>query len=368
MAILRSILAISLLALAACAPRGVVELDPSAAGVGESYPVFVGTSREPDPVRRFGAGRSTDLLLGRYDISVPPAHTPGNIEWPRAAPDPLTDFLATSETLFENGAGFQAALKQELSTRPRGERTAVVYVHGFNNTFADGLYRLAQMAHDFDLPDVAVHYSWPSAANPLGYGYDRDSLLFARDGLEELLRLVRGAGAENILLVGHSLGGLLTMEVLRQIAIADDRRLQRALAGVVLISPDIDVDLFRKQASRIGALPQPFVIFASEKDRALQLSARLTGQAGRLGTQTDPGVLAELEVTIFDVTAFSNGPIGHFSAATSPALIRILRLLPGIDRAFARDRAGRAGLLPGTVLTVQNATQVILSPTTVRTE
>ncbi|MEO1398386.1 MAG: hypothetical protein AAFU56_05910, partial [Pseudomonadota bacterium] len=61
------------------------------------------------------------------------------------------------------------------------------------------------------------------------------------------------------------------------------------------------------------------------------------------------------------VTGFSSG-IGHFTAGTSPALIGLLGQLAEVDRAFEQDRAGRAGLVPGTVLTVQNATQVILTP------
>ncbi len=45
----------------------------------------------------------------------------------------------------------------------------MVFVHGFNNTFADGLHRTAQIRHDFEIPGVAVHYAWPSAGNALGY-------------------------------------------------------------------------------------------------------------------------------------------------------------------------------------------------------
>jgi hypothetical protein len=43
-------------------------------------------------------------------------------------------------------------------------------------------------------------------------------------------------------------------------------------------------------------------------------------------------------------------------------LIQILSQISSVDTAFDRDRAGRAGLLPGTVLTVQNVTNIILSP------
>jgi esterase/lipase superfamily enzyme len=208
-----------------------------------------------------------------------------------------------------------------------------------------------------------VHYAWSSRGHPLGYAYDRDSALFARDGLADLLRQTQAAGAERILLIAHSMGAALTMETLRQIAISGDRALLDRIAAVILISPDIDVDVFRAQAAGIGTLPQPFYIFTSKKDRVLALSARLTGQRDRLGTIADIDEIADLKVTVLDTTAFSSG-IGHFNAGTSPGLLAILGRLGEVDAAFARDRAGRAGVLPGVVLTVQNATQIVLAPVT----
>ena len=40
-----------------------------------------------------------------------------------------------------------------------GAREAVVFVHGYDNTFAEGLYRQVQMHHDFALPDLAINYA-----------------------------------------------------------------------------------------------------------------------------------------------------------------------------------------------------------------
>ena len=70
---------------------------------------------------------------------------------------------------------------------------------------------IAQMAHDLQLPGAVVHYSWPSAAEPLGYAHDRDSALFARDGLEQLMQEITAAGARRIIIVSHSMGSALTM-------------------------------------------------------------------------------------------------------------------------------------------------------------
>lgn len=349
-------------AVSACTPRGVITLFPDAARVGQVRSIFVATTRVMNADNGFTNKRAADVSFHRYDISVPPQHKAGDITWPRGKPDPQQDFFTTAIDHFASADNFSANLAQALRARAKGRREVVVFVHGFNSNFAEGLYRFAQLSNDMDLPNPTVHYSWPSLGKTLGYEYDRDSALFARDGLEKLLFSVRSAGADRILLVGHSMGALLTVETLRQMSISDNRGLNKMISGVVLISPDIDLELFHQQAKRIEPLPQPFVIFTSQKDRALRLSALLTGNYKRLGNVHDINDLAGLQVTLVDVTEFSDSFVGHFSQATSPALLQILKQLNNVTAAFQHDRTSRAGLIPGTILTVRKATEILLSP------
>ena len=351
------------LLIAACAPRGVMRLAPEAAGIGAVERVFVGTTRAADTDEPFSGKRSFDARFSRFDVSIPPDRQLGQVPYPprRAAPDPRRHMVTLAEEDFATDAAFRASLSAAMAPSRRGTREAVVFVHGFNNTFAEGLDRFAQLTHDLDLPGVAVHYAWPSRGSVLGYAYDRDSALFARDGLERLLHQVAAAGADRILIVAHSMGSALTMETLRQVAIRGDTGVMRRIGGVMLMSPDIDVDVFRAQAQAMGTLPQPFVVFTSTRDRALALSATIALEGERLGNLRDLDRLAGLPVTLLEVGAFSSGD-GHFTAATSPALIRLLTRVGEIDEALGRDAASRVGLLPGAVLTVQGATRVILSP------
>lgn len=356
----------AILVLAACSPRGFVTVAPEAAVVGDVVPVFVGTTRSYDAASQtFSFARSENLTYGRFDISVPPNRDAGEIAFPgrRGPPDPTTDFLTTGRMVTPDAQAFEADLRAALRARPACTRETVVYVHGFNNTFAEGLYRLAQLSHDLELPGIAVHYSWPSRAAALGYVYDRDSALFARDGLEALIRSVEAAGSERIVLVAHSMGTGVLMETLRQLAIREDRATLDRIAGVVLISPDLDVDVFRAQARVIGELPQPFLIVGSDRDRYLTLSARITGESERLGNLSDIRRVADLEVTYLDVSAFATGG-GHFTVGDNPALIRLLGGIDRLDAALARDQRTRRGLLPSVVLSVRNATEVILAPVT----
>jgi esterase/lipase superfamily enzyme len=350
--------------IAACGQRGVVTIDPVAKQFGETEPVFVGTQRAFDPASgSFGNLRTPVLSYARLDISIPPDRQPGEIRWPRegAAPNPLTDFLTERQIIFPDAAAFRKNLRQEMLTETVNKNQALIFVHGFNNTFAEGTYRIAQLSHDLDLPRVTVHYSWPSAASPLGYVHDRDSALYARDGLEKLFNEVVEAGAEQVIMVGHSMGCLLLMETLRQMDIRDSAKLQRHLRGVIMLSPDIDVDVFVSQASTFESLPDPFIIFSSQNDRALQLSAFITGEPSRLGNLTDIERVADLPVRVVDVGAFSTGA-GHFDVGDSPELIALLNQIGSVQAAFDNDNAGRVGLLPGIVLTARSATEIVLLP------
>lgn len=358
------IFGLSATALGACQPRPVISPVPGAGFVGTVRDVFVGTTRA-DENGKFGGERSTAIHYARYAVSVPPSHQVGRIETPRkgARPDPARDFVTAEVEPYRDTGAFRTGVSRALARS--GQRDAVLYVHGFNNSYAEGIYRIAQIGYDLNIPGVALHYSWPSAAEPLNYAYDRDSALFARDGLERLLVEARAAGVRQLTLVAHSMGALLAMETLRQIEIGGAGRVRQLVQAVVLFSPDIDVELFRAQALRIGHLPDPFVILTSRRDRALTLSARLTGKPARLGNLDDYRELSDLKVLVLDVSAFGDGTaINHFPGARSPTLLALFSRVHSVDIALGADRAGRPGLLPGTVLTLQNATAIILSPIT----
>lgn len=363
--IMRFALFLVLTVLTACAVREQVDFVQGPPVPGSILrPVLVATTRLPDPNQPVpGWERAFDVAFGRHTVSIPPNRELGAIPRPRdrSAAVPERHFmLAGSEVL--TGSEFQSALRTELATLPPSAREAVIFVHGFNTTFIEGVYRTAQIGNDLHVPGVLMHYSWPSLGAPLAYAHDRDSALFARDGLIDMLRQVRAAGPRRIILIAHSMGSHLVMEALRQMALTNDPAM-RSLGGVFLISPDVDVELFRQQVRAIGELPEPFVIITSQRDRVLTLSARLTGQTSRLGNIPDATPVEGLDVTLIDVSAYSRGT-GHFTVGSSPALIGLLDQLQAVNTALSDEASGALPLLPATILTLQNSTQVILQPFT----
>ena len=354
---MRAIILALLVALAACSDRTDAPIVPEAKTIGINRDIFIGTTRSLNDRNQFGIGRSSSLNLLQATISLPPGRALGSVSDGQDRPKPERDFVLAALSKYSDDTGFRSALASDLASKPAGRREVTVFVHGFNNSFADAAFRMAQLAEDLELPGSHVSYSWPSRGNPLGYEYDRDSALFARDGLAELMREIRAAGQPDIILVAHSMGGALVMETLRQLEIAEPGWVGRNISGVILLSPDINIDVFRSQFQRIQTVPDPFVVMVSRKDAILRISSRLRGEKSQLGNIQNSDAIADLPITVVDVTAFSDRQSGnHFVAGGSPALIQLLRGSSDLDREFLRGRAGSVLTIPG-VRRVQTPTR-----------
>jgi esterase/lipase superfamily enzyme len=324
-----------ILLLAACARPAVTGLSERVGGI-ETQRIFVATQRTASQLGQiFGEKRSPAMNYAAVDISIPPGHEAGQVERGSGIVDPRKFFAPVGVQQMENANVFVRAVRKARA----GDGGALLFTHGYNNTLEDAAFRLAQIKHDFGIEEPALLFSWPSAGDPRGYVYDRDSVLFARDGFVELIRDLHGSGQRNILLVAHSMGAYLAMEALRQIALEGDKHLFTALDGVILMSPDIDPDIFRQQAGVIGKLPQPFIIMTSQSDQVLSVSGFLTGRKPRLGRIDGPEAVAGLNVTVVDVTGFDDAGLGGHNVPFSSA--KAIQLLRGMNQQL---RTGRTPL------------------------
>lgn len=330
---LRHLVLIVLIALpGACSRPAVTGVTALSAEGATVQPVFIAAQRGAGQLGpMFGARRSKEVRYGRLDVSVPPGHMPGQLERAVGVADPAKVFAPVGVDNYADVRGLIAALRRNRA----GDGGLLLFVPGYNNTLEDAAFRLAQIKQDFEIPEPALLFSWPSAGDARGYVYDRDSVLFARDAFEQLLRDLHASGQRRVLLVAHSMGGYLTMETLRQIAIKRDPQVIGILDGVILMSPDLDPDIFRQQAEAVGKLPQPFLIMTSRKDRILSLAGLLAGNKPRLGRIDSAEAVEGLEVTVFDFTELDEGEgAGHNVPFASEKAIRVLR---GVDQQVRQE-------------------------------
>lgn len=362
MHIKRSITLLMLATICACTPRGAISVSKSEFNPASSQRVFVATTRQRvADTADFNQYRTSRISMLQYDISIPPTHAPGKIEWPKGDVDLTTDFATTRVEEFQNRETFRSAIRAEQNT----QNEPVVFIHGYNNTFAEGLYRFAQIAQDLGLEGNKYHYSWASGGDARTYVYDRDSVLFARDGLELMLTDIAATNPNGFFLVAHSIGAALAMETLRQVSIRGDSQILSKIKGVILISPDIDVNIFALQMRRIKPTPKPFLIFASKRDLALRFSSFITGSRERLGMVSNPETLKNLDVDLIDISAFSDGDrMGHSVVATSPTLLALLANPERIQELLDPNKSAKRGsnIISRVIQTANDATQIILNP------
>jgi esterase/lipase superfamily enzyme len=335
-------LALALL-IAGCASRPTASLIP----VSERAPgtdivdMLVATTRaqvtEPAGVM-FSGERAIGLAFADIAISVPPdaVRKIGEVQWPAAPPgDPARDFVTTRADRMDLKEA-RANLDQRLVKSPG--RHVLIFVHGYNTRFEEAVYRFAQITHDAHADVVPLLFTWPSRGRPLQYFYDRDSANYSRDALEAVLQaVVDDPSVASVSMLSHSLGNEVVVEALRQMSIRH-QGLSSKITDIMLASPDIDVDVFRRQIAEIEIdnKQPPVTLFVSQDDRALGISKLLAGDEPRLGA-IDPtvepylGILERAHVHVVDLTKMAaDDPTNHNKFADSDVVRRIgLRLASG---------------------------------------
>lgn len=331
---------------AGCVSSGRGLLVPvSDAGAGQKRTILAVTTRSPaaePPGYLFSGERGERARFASLTLSLPPDRTPGAAPADADSPDPARHIVLISSRDLD-----QADFAAQVRAGGQGKRRALVFTHGYNTAFDAAAIRMAQIAEDTGFKGLPILFSWPSRGGIADYGYDKDSANYSRDAMEKLLAtLAREPTIEGIDIFAHSMGNWLTMETLRQLAIAGDRKTLGRLGTIVLAAPDVDMDVFRTQIARLGPLAAHMTVYASKDDYALQISRRLFGGKMRAGENTDLAQFRALGLSAHDLSAVEGG-IGrnHGKAFGDGATIAAI----GKALANGRDKGQGSALLAGSL-------------------
>jgi esterase/lipase superfamily enzyme len=310
------------------------------------HKVFLITTREASAGvgALYGPDRSANLGLASVDVTIPPTHVVGELERPnRLPPDPRTEFTVIDPTAYTTEASFVSALNRELATRPRGKRTVLLFIHGYNTSTTDAILRLGQFVEDTGFEGVPVLFSWASAARTPLYVYDLNSALVARARLKDLTRVLGSTRNEGFDIFAHSMGTFLTMEGLVDAQLSGTVGSAGKVKTIILAAPDIDIDLFRTQ---LAELPRSYVermyLLISQDDYALRMSRRIAGGVPRVGA-ANAAELENLGLTVIDLSEIDDTNAGsHSKFAGSPEVVQLIGV--GLNSAGRFDEGMELGL------------------------
>lgn len=280
--------------------------------------LFFGTDRnverteETGPV--FGHRRANRLTLGHTDITIPRgAHRLGNVERPKEitlfkitlrkqTEDPARHFTV-HKTQILTEAAFTDMAAEAAQGAETYANTAFVFIHGFNTTFAEAMFRAAQLAHDLGFDGPAFAYSWPSVGKTLDYATDMDSADNAVPFIDRFLEIVFNVpGVEKVHLVAHSMGNAALAQLLTHAGTKLGRRGQ-AIEQLVLAAPDLDAGEFGNIHSHFTAAAKGVTLYACASDRALLAAQKIRGDYIRLGDVGPEGPMVVPGVDSIDVSA-----------------------------------------------------------------
>lgn len=318
--------ALGAFALTACAESPDLSPPTTRAEPAAIVDVHYVTTRASIPTAAYFSGqRALEPSFGRITVGVPRQHQLGSFEVAEGRPDPEKHF-------HQRGLRGYASLPAMLGAAQAAGDGLLIFVHGYNNSFTESVFRIAQIFHDADQDAAAIGFQWASLGDPGAYVYDRDSVMLAREPLADLIESAARQTREPLRIVAHSMGSLLVVEALVRLGLEGKRGALSRIDEVILMSPDIDLELFSQQLTEIPMPRSRFGVVINRKDRILGLSSLLAGRQSRTGAAPDSDGLRALGVRVFDVTRFSDDgdPLGHFLPATSPELLSIMRARPDL--------------------------------------
>ena len=293
-------------------------------------------TKNTNPYKRWG--NENDILsYGKCVVSIPPNHELGEIEGPilrvRWLEDPAEHIVLNEIRVLQRASYFD-----ELSRRVQDskEKSAFLFVHGYNVSFSDAAMRTAQMAYDLSFDGAPVFYSWPSHGSLFKYRNDEKNIEIAQIRMKNfLLDFIKNSQAENIYLIAHSMGNRGLTHAIAELAKEDDY-IKRKIKEIILAAPDVNAKTFKEHiAPQMLKVHSPLTLYVSDKDLALYASEEVN-DVHRLGDSSTRRLIMD-QIETIDASKVKVSLLGHsYFAESTPVISDIRELIQGKKR--AKDR------------------------------
>ena len=337
------------------APRRTREIRTAPASTREEvievttyYATNRNRSDSPEPAKVYGAEVEGKFQYGRALVTIPPTHTPGNLEMPslwklERQPDSNKHFVLKSVTPLTADAA-RKEMADRLLDLP--SKALLIFVHGYNTGFAEAALRTAQIAHDLRFPGLPFFFSWPSANQVVRYWQDEEAARLSEGVFEELIEDLSQLPVTDIYLVAHSMGNRIVGHALQ--SRADKGKETKQLRELLLAAPDINANIFRTIiAPKLAAMQGTrTTIYAASSDVAL-LASKVVHGFKRVGDARG-GVFVYPGIDTVDASSAASATrgYGHIYVVDNTSVMSDIRAI--VDRKSAAMARGltAAGALP----------------------
>jgi esterase/lipase superfamily enzyme len=266
----------------------------------------------PDNTRHLFGSKPGAMSFGTCYVSIPVNHKIGVLESPtlwkaELKPNPERHIVLL-RTQVEPSDKFYEKVERDIAISP--ESNALIFIHGFNVTFADAARRTAQMAADLQFTGVSAFFSWPSMGSIPSYTVDERNIEWAEPDIKAFLRdFINKSGAKNVYIVAHSMGSRAVTRGLISL-VEGQPDIKAKIRGIILAAPDIDAEVFKRDiAPRLLTSSENLTLYASSVDDALWASKKVHGYPRAGDSGADIVVINGMDT--IDASAVDTSFIGH---------------------------------------------------------
>jgi esterase/lipase superfamily enzyme len=298
------------------------------------------------------AGDRGALSFGVVTVALPKSHEVGQLEAPSIlrlefTADPDKHVMLQTLKLLDTDAWRAEIAKRATAL---GNPGIMVFIHGYNSSFADAARRAGQLAFDLRFGGSTVLFSWPSRGATLEYTVDEQAAEWSIPDMKAVLAsLATVAPGTPIYVIAHSMGNRVFTRGFKAL-LEEDPGKRRPFKQIVLAAPDVDADVFAREIGPaiLGKGPR-VTLYASSNDKALAASRSVHGGYRRLGESgKDLVVLQGLDTV--DASTVSTEFLGHSYFGDSDTVMSDLKyvirksLPPEQRERFALERVTDAAI------------------------
>jgi esterase/lipase superfamily enzyme len=299
------------------------------------YTVWYGTNRAWNAFSptRYSNDFSEQISYGSCVVTIPKGHKFGSVGSPwyvrffQRISAGTDDKLRLDGIRKDTPQNFFAKLRM---AHPNivSEGSGLIYIHGFNVSFAEAAIRAAQLGYDLQVSGPMIFYSWPSRGElgTTAYAADKESIAASEKFLADfLVTVAQNFDGRPMNILVHSMGNLGFIRTLNSAAIQAAKHNGIKFGQIFLAAPDIDQRLFGQLSAVYKEISNRTTLYVSKIDFALEAS-RAFSESDRVG-YTPPITIVDgidtIEVSDIDVDMLGHG----YFASAEPILYDIAHLL-----------------------------------------
>jgi esterase/lipase superfamily enzyme len=178
-------------------------------------------------------------------------------------------------------------------------RAVLIFIHGFANSFTDGIQSSARLGFDLKFDGPIICYSWPSKGQVDAYSYDGEKSNWSTEHLSELLSdLVDESHVQGINVIAHSMGNRVLAG-----AVALWKPGRSVFTNLIMAAPDIDDSNFNQDREFLTASTTRVTVYVSTWDTALGISHKVN-QSPRVGEE----VICRPQIDVVDTQGLQARP------------------------------------------------------------